>query len=273
MSPFVPETVYRRRDLHAKYGGQRRGGISTPSAHPLLMLFTGESGMQYGYKDGWTKDGVFEYTGEGRRGDMELARGNRAILEHSRSGKDLHLFEQLGKGTARYMGQMICTGYQERMGPDVDAKSRRVIIFELVPAEAMASPAVAPLSRVRGLWGLEMDELRRLARETPSKISTQVERRQKTYDRSEAVRVYVLRRAKGICEACDAPAPFTTREGRPYLEPHHIRRLSDGGPDDPEWVAGVCPNCHRRAHHSHDYKEFNDQLTRRIHAKEQNLTD
>ena len=42
--------------------------------------------------------------------------------------------------------------------------------------------------------------------------------------------------------SCGAAAPFTTKEGLPYLEAHHIRRLTDGGPDDPRWVAGVGPN-------------------------------
>jgi 5-methylcytosine-specific restriction protein A len=239
------------------------------------MLFTGQSGEQYGYKDGWTANGVFQYTGEGQRGDMELVRGNRAILQHAKASKDLHLFEQLTGGTVKYVGQMICTGYQQRTGPDVDGKQRKVIVFELVPVEAMELPPGAfptatlptPLGK---LWSLDMDELRRLAKETPSKTATQVERRQKTYERSEAVRIYALRRANGVCEACDNPAPFMTQGGRPYLEPHHIRRLSDGGPDDPEWVAGVCPNCHRRAHHSTDAEEFNKILTMRVQKKEQN---
>lgn len=165
MTPFVPGAVYSRRDLHAEYGGQSQGGISTPSAHPFLMLFTGQSGEQYGYKDGWTTDGVFEYTGEGQRGHMEFIRGNRAILEHSRVGKDLHLFEQLAEGAVRYIEQMVCAGYQERTGPDIDGKQRKAIVFELVPVEAMASPGAAPPPSLGGLWALEMDELRRRAKD------------------------------------------------------------------------------------------------------------
>jgi hypothetical protein len=40
-------------------------------------------------------------------------------------------------------------------------------------------------------------------------------------------------------QACGAAAPFCTVRGQPYLEPHHIHRLSDGGPDDLNWVASV----------------------------------
>lgn len=63
-------------------------------------------------------------------------------------------------------------------------------------------------------------------------------------------------------------APFRTQDGQPYLEPHHIRRLSDGGPDDPRWVAGLCPNCHRRAHHS---LEFNNELETIVVSAEERI--
>ena len=48
---FVQGQVYRRRDLHDQYGGQQQGGISTPANYPIILLFTCESGQQYGYAD------------------------------------------------------------------------------------------------------------------------------------------------------------------------------------------------------------------------------
>ena len=86
--------------------------------------------------------------------------------------------------------------------------------------------------------------------------------------RSEAIRAYVLERAAGRCEGCHNAAPFRTSSGQPYLEPHHIRRLSDGGPDHPKWVAGVCANCHRRAHYGEDKDVFNDKLAATVAALE-----
>jgi 5-methylcytosine-specific restriction protein A len=65
---FIKGNLYRRRDLHALYGGQQQGGISTPPAHPFIFLFTSPRGEEYGCIDGWQKDGVtFLYTGEERR--------------------------------------------------------------------------------------------------------------------------------------------------------------------------------------------------------------
>ena len=45
-------------------------------------------------------------------------------------------------------------------------------------------------------------------------------------------------------------------DGSPYLEPHHITRLADNGPDHPAKVIALCPNCHRKAHSSQDKLVF-----------------
>ena len=90
------------------------------------------------------------------------------------------------------------------------------------------------------------------------------------YQRSAIVRNYVLARAKGHCEACGTPAPFKTTRGRSYLEPHHIRRLSDGGPDDPRFMGAVCPNCHREIHYGAEGVSLNAQLQEAVNNKESN---
>ncbi|HUN98983.1 MAG TPA: HNH endonuclease signature motif containing protein [Bradyrhizobium sp.] len=50
----------------------------------------------------------------------------------------------------------------------------------------------------------------------------------------------------------------------PYLEPHHLRRLSDGGPDHPAQVIALCPNCHRRVHAGADGPKYNVALTAKM---------
>lgn len=88
--PFHEQRIYnRRRDIHAVYGGQQQGGIYTPSRHAVIIVFTGSSGEQHGYADGWSPEGVFRYFGEGQVGDMVFERGNRAIRDHLVDGKDL----------------------------------------------------------------------------------------------------------------------------------------------------------------------------------------
>ena len=66
-----PGRVYQRKDLHAYFGGQRQGGIVTPKAHPVILLFSSPKGEVYGYRDGWLKDlDRYLYSGEGTKGDI-----------------------------------------------------------------------------------------------------------------------------------------------------------------------------------------------------------
>lgn len=66
--------------------------------------------------------------------------------------------------------------------------------------------------------------------------------------RSEQVKIYAKMRAKGVCELCENPAPFDDKYGVPFLEVHHIIFLSEGGKDNIDNVAALCPNCHRKIH-------------------------
>jgi 5-methylcytosine-specific restriction enzyme A len=66
--------------------------------------------------------------------------------------------------------------------------------------------------------------------------------------RSPAVRAAVLNRAHGNCELCGT-AGFLMRDGRMYLETHHIVPLGEQGLDHESNVAGLCANCHRESHH------------------------
>lgn len=88
------------------------------------------------------------------------------------------------------------------------------------------------------------------------------------FQRSVAVAAWVLARAAGRCELCRAPAPFSTSEGRPFLEVHHLIRLADGGPDTVKNVAALCPNCHRCLHYGADGVALTGQLQRELGIRE-----
>ncbi len=130
---FAHGHVYRRRDIHRRYRGQEQGGICTPRDFPIILLFTGQSGDPYGYRDYWDDDDIFHYYGEGQLGDMEFIRGNKAIRDHVESGKDLHLFETIGNGEVRYINQMTYVGYDYVPNvPDAAEKTRTAIVFKLM---------------------------------------------------------------------------------------------------------------------------------------------
>jgi len=77
----------------------------------------------------------------------------------------------------------------------------------------------------------------------------------KSYVRDPEVRAWVRQQAAGKCEGCGNPAPFE-KSGRPFLEVHHVKHLAQEGSDRPSNAVALCPNCHRRCHHSSDREEF-----------------
>lgn len=261
----VGQTYNRRRDIHLRYGGQRQSGIVTPSKFAAIFIFTGR-GTRHGYDDEWSADGTFRYFGEGQTGDMALAKGNKAIANHAADGKDLLLFEMLGKGQVRFRGPFNCAGYTYEEGTDQYGKTRKVIVFNLVPIGNESEDTEPPPPTK----GITLDELRSkaMAAAGPARESKRDASKRIYRLRSQAVRQYVLARANAICESCDQPAPFLTTAGIAYLEPHHIRRLTDDGPDDPRFMGAICPNCHREIHHGQSGPKINAALQERISAKE-----
>jgi 5-methylcytosine-specific restriction protein A len=257
---FEVGRIYNRRsDIHVRFGGQQQGGIITPSKHPMEIVITGEAGLLHGYTDQQRADGVFEYFGEGQKGDMELARGNAAIAHHAERGKDLLMFRKEGN-RLRFMGEWVYSGHRLERGKDTDGNERQAIVFELTPLEDI----VGELERDVSLGTTLIDELRRRAFAAAKEMPGRSEGRRNVYERSRDVRDYVVARAKGQCEGCDQPAPFLRPNGTPYLEPHHLRRLSDGGPDDPKHVIAVCPTCHRRVHCGADGDQYNRDLSHKM---------
>jgi 5-methylcytosine-specific restriction protein A len=234
----IGKTYNRRRHIHGKFRGQQQGGICTPQDYPVVIAFTGASGDAYGYADSWTPDGVYRYFGEGRAGNMTWKGGNVAIRDHAAAGEDLLLFQTLGNGLVRFLGEFVCAGYDLEQGPDESGAERQSIVFNLVPAAHINDDAAPPVGETSPV---DLKLLRQRALEavpTPGQANRAIAKRN-VYERSRDIRLYVLARANGQCEACSRAAPFTASTGIPYLEPHHIRRLGDGGPDDPRFMAAI----------------------------------
>lgn len=268
---FIPGKLYnRRKDIHNLYSGQQQGGISTPAKYPLIFIFTGDSGEEFGYSDGWTQEGIYQYTGEGQIGDMQFIKGNKAIRDHISEGKEILLFQYVERGSVQFIGNMISIGYHYRKSKDKNGNDRQAIVFELQKVddydhnEAISDEAQPKRS---------LKDLRNLASKSEGKSKTIIERQKEIKVRSNAVKEYALSRSAGICECCNQKAPFDKDDGSPFLEVHHIKRLSDGGPDKPEWVAGICPNCHREAHYGKKRIEINKNLLQIISAKEKKIMD
>ncbi len=105
--PFIPDQIYNRRvDIHALYGGNWQSGICPSATYPYIFIFSGKSGHQHGYKDGWDNPNVFTYTGEGQAGNMQFTKGNLALRDHIKNGKRVFLFESGNKGFVKFMSEV-----------------------------------------------------------------------------------------------------------------------------------------------------------------------
>lgn len=242
------------------------GGICMPREHPVIFLFTGESGRQYGYVDEWSEDCTYyKFAGRGQVGDMKMDGWNRAIRDHKSNGKALHLFTALGKGQPiRYEGEFEYLRQRIIRGADKHGVDREVLVFDLVP-KAGITPTADPLE-----LSAQLSRLRQKQWSTPPEGVDQPERGPSPsgagrIKRSALITDYVLKAAGELCEFCSEPAPFLDRKfGRPFLEVHHVVQLAEGGPDQVWNAVALCPNCHRRLHHSVDADEARECLYRQV---------
>lgn len=261
----VGKEYNRKTDIHGLYKGQAQGGISTPKDYPVVFIFTSTAGEQHGYRDEYRDEGLFWYTGEGQIGDMKMESGNKAILEHAQNGKVIHVFEYTRKAHVRYVGEAECLGYHKEDRPDREGNERTAFIFHLNIDTGIKNDQISePKSfygsiNIKELKKKDIKQLREAALNKETVNSTVKEKREIVRFRSEALKLYVLARSEGMCEGCGNHAPFETKTG-PFLECHHVHRLADGGPDEPQNVVAICPNCHRRAHYSKDSEIFNNKL-------------
>ncbi len=280
---FETGKIYNRlSDIHGIYKGQQYGGIATPAEYPFIFIFTGDAGGDYGYRDGYDNEGVFNYTGEGQIGDMKMTKGNLAIRDHQKNRKEIYLFEKFLSGY-RFVG--LCNYIDNRIEKlkDRNGELRNAIVFRLDiinaqnidKAQTSTSKVVEAPKAVyitKPSKGKSLQQLREIAlSSTPIHASAQ-EKIQSIQNRSTAIKLYAKKRANGICEGCNETAPFETKSG-PYLEVHHLTRLADGGADLPQNVIALCPTCHRKAHYSLDHLEFNNQLINKVAAIEAKLSE
>ena len=254
---FVVGRAYDRwPEINDPYGGSRQNGISASRQTAAIFLFTGDAGEQYGYQDSFDENGVFWYTGEGQSGDMKFSKGNgnQAIVEHAITGRALHVFRTLVKAKGQeYIGEFTYASHEFKQGPDREGNQRQLIVFHLIPVELIPDESITPSEtddeNQQGAMSLEQARIRAISALSPTMQTGASQALRTLYKRSKAVREYVFLRANGRCECCKKSAPFNRQDGKPYLEPHHTTRVSDGGLDHPRHVGAICPSCHREIHY------------------------
>ena len=101
----------------------------------------------------------------------------------------------------------------------------------------------------------DSSEKRKQRLKQAAKMPLKVQAVSEIYLRNPDVVAEVLSRADGVCQRCTKSAPFLRKkDGKPYLEVHHIKQLADGGEDTVENAIALCPNCHRHIHYGKEVK-------------------
>jgi 5-methylcytosine-specific restriction protein A len=207
----------------------------------------------------------------GMQGDQSLNSGQNRTLANSHQIDDLgiFLFEVFNPKVYTYQGQVQLAGepYQKTQA-DINKVQRKVWIFplKLVDREAptlLSEDIYENINQQRERFAnrLSSEELKERAgraKEVPGERNISAKR----FERDPYVAEWAKRKANGICQLCNSPAPFITIQGDPFLETHHIIPLGQNGKDSIENTVALCPNCHRKMDVL-NLPEDKDQLTRR----------
>lgn len=157
-----PGDTLIREQIHGTYGGNRQSGISGSSTTANVFVYSDhDKAAANGYDfDGW--DGsrrLYFYTGEGKTGDQQMARGNKAIADHRSDSTALRLFVAVGNQPGsttrmhRYIGEFTVDPelpYLVKVAPGTDGVPRNVFVFRLRPVAAVTVDAGDHISALAG---------------------------------------------------------------------------------------------------------------------------
>lgn len=230
-----------------------QGGMRRSNDTNTLVLVSNH--VRSIYDDRW-EDDVLHYTGMGSKGDQSLSfMQNKTLAQSETNGVNVFLFEVFKERQYTYIGQVhLADKPYEESQLDEDNSNRRVWVF---PLKLIGQNVHAAIDKnaLEELYSMKAKEARRLSDDELKKRAqaTPKQRGQRNatviqHDRSPWISEYAKRRAKGACQLCLQPAPFSNAKGEPYLETHHIIWLAKGGEDSIENTVALCPNCHRKMH-------------------------
>lgn len=224
-------------------------------SHTTNTLVITSNPMRPVSQDVW-RGNVLHYTGMGTKGDQDINFAqNKTLNESKTNGVDVFLFEQPVTNQYHFQGRVELADepFQEYQ-QDVDGSNRQVWVF---PVRVVDQGGPAPLPEetwqergeivqraARRMSDVELERRATQSRESPATRAVNTTQR----FRDPFVVEYVKRRANGKCQLCGKDAPFVDKQGKQYLEEHHIVWLSKDGPDMVGNAVALCPNCHKKMH-------------------------
>jgi len=203
---------------------------------------------------------------EQRKLPFKKADENRLLREgplSKRSASSVEYRMQNISAVMEQLGQQRITGYvsAKNLGSGVSKRIKEILAkkgIEALPKGEQRATTFTPLQLVK-VNAPKKNEAP-VGVLNPKETTSTVVR----LARAQSVKTWVLKHSQGICEGCGQTAPFVSANGRPFLEVHHVKHLIDGGTDRICNTVALCPNCHRRCHHSSDKKEFTAEFYKKV---------
>ena len=241
---------YSNEQVRSTFRCSLQSGMNKSNTTNTLVLIINH--IKSIYHDRWL-DNKVHHIGKGQVGDQTMTRENKTLSESNKNGVKLHLFEVFRKGIYIYRGQVHLyeKPYQKEQ-LDKNGNPRKVWVFPLEfdeHSKPIENSEIDELfqAKFNKAQKLSNEELENKANNLPDILGfrevTSVRNQRNPY-----VVAYSLRRANGVCELCEQPAPFNKDNGEPYLDVHHVKLIEDGGHDMTENAVALCPNCHRMMH-------------------------
>ena len=110
-------------------------GINPTDSTVVLISVIKKGGGYFVYHDKWTADGDYIYSGEGRVGDQIMAKGNLAIKNAARDGREIHLFVKFSPQEYYYQGVFVLVDYTYEDDRDENGDIRKEYKFRLRKAK------------------------------------------------------------------------------------------------------------------------------------------
>lgn len=106
-------------------------GINRTASTVVLISSIDKKKSGFVYHDHWTNEGDYIYSGEGKIGDQTMSLGNKAIVDATQDGKQIHLFVKFSPQEYYYQGVFSLVDYTYEDDKDESGNMRKEYKFQL----------------------------------------------------------------------------------------------------------------------------------------------
>lgn len=260
---LIVGNVYSNSEIANTFKCSNMGGMRRSKETNSLVLIAKHNNPLY--DDQWTDDGILNYTGMGTENDQSISFAqNKTLTIAKQEGIKVYLFESYKDNEYYYDGEVELAGtpYQAEEA-DINGFIRKVIKFPLKRLDYF-KPLIVDIEDVEKSENEKLKEVRKLnsneiknrAKIAESENVSTKEVKTVYRERNQYIAEYTKERANGKCDLCGEDAPFKDKNGKPYLESHHVITLAENGPDAIYNTVAICPNCHRKIHVLHKKEDI-----------------